>query len=109
MLEFVENEDYIVARVNIRRIDVSNVDEINSLLAKIDDKKDLILDVCQLQFIDSSGIGIITGLYKKYKKNGRIFGLLGVNSRIASLLNILGLTGIVKIFCSIEDYLRVKK
>ncbi|MGC8925214.1 MAG: STAS domain-containing protein [Calditerrivibrio sp.] len=109
MIEFVENEDYIIARINIKRIDVSNIDEINTLLNKIDDKKDLILDISQLQFIDSSGIGVIAGLYKKYKKKGKIFGLLGANCRITGILDIVGLTSIVKIFYSIEDYLRVKK
>ncbi|MCX8084567.1 MAG: STAS domain-containing protein [Calditerrivibrio sp.] len=108
MLHISEKDGYTIARIDLKRIDVSNVNELNEELNKLKMDKDILLDMSGLQFIDSSGLGIIVGYYKKFKKSNRVFGLMGVNDRVAGILQIVGLLGIVKIFKSEEDYKRFR-
>lgn len=65
----------------------------------------IILDLQNLNFMDSSGIGLIMGRYKLVNENnGRIF-LVNVGSRVEKILKMSGILKIVNIRSSIEDAL----
>ena len=47
----------------------------------------LIIDMTQVPFIDSAGVGALVGAYVSFQKNDRRLALVGVNDRVTSLLS----------------------
>ena len=61
------------------------------------DVKNLIFDFSETEFMDSSGIGIILGRYKKITCfNGKVYAI-HVNSQIRKILHMSGLHRIIEI------------
>ena len=54
---------------------------------------DLILDMSRVRYVDSSGLGVLIGLYVTYERNARRLLLAGLNDRIWDLFRV----------CKIED------
>ena len=61
----------------------------------IDDKRDILLDCAQLDYIASSGLRILVSLLKNAKVNGRKVTLKDVNDDIK---NVFKLTGFLTLF-----------
>ncbi len=63
--------------------------------------KDMIMDLSDVDFMDSSGIGMVLGRYKEVKdKDGRL-ALVGVKGNMERIFNMSGLYKIVSKFDSI--------
>ncbi|MCA1927795.1 MAG: STAS domain-containing protein [Calditerrivibrio sp.] len=103
MIEIKNYGKLVVVKINARRIDVSNADILNKNLDEALKFDYILLDVEMLEFIDSSGVGIIISFYKKIKGKKGKFGLVNVNNRIFTILNITGLLKIIKIYKTYED------
>ncbi len=54
---------------------------------------DLVLDMSRVRYVDSSGLGVLIGLYVSYERNARRLLLAGLNDRIWDLFRV----------CKIED------
>jgi len=67
----------------------------NSYLEKM--LKNVIFDLKNLRFMDSSGIGIIMGRYKLTSENGGKVILVNVSSRVEKILSMSGILKIVKV------------
>jgi anti-anti-sigma factor len=61
----------------------------------VDDKRDILLDCAQLDYIASSGLRILVSLLKNAKVNGRKVTLKDVNDDIK---NVFKLTGFLTLF-----------
>jgi len=57
----------------------------------------LILDFTDVTFIDSSGLGVILGRYKRLAEIGGTVQICGVNGQIAKILELSGLSRIMEI------------
>ncbi|WP_372831587.1 STAS domain-containing protein [Pontibacterium sp.] len=55
----------------------------------VQDKYDVTLDMTQIDFIDSSGIGAIVFLFKRLRSNDRSLSLAGVHGQPLELLRYL--------------------
>lgn len=64
----------------------------------------LILDFTQVTFIDSSGLGVILGRYKRLAEVGGKVQICGVNEQISKILEFSGLNRIMEI-CQHNDSL----
>ena len=66
--------------------------------AKIDDLQPsvLVLDFAGVTFMDSSGIGIILGRYKKWKEQGGIIIVTGCSNPIRNILNMAGVFSLIE-------------
>lgn len=65
--------------------------------------RSIVLDLKNLNFMDSSGIGLIMGRYKNVSNNdGKIY-LINVSSRVEKILRMSGILKIVQIYDKIED------
>jgi len=63
----------------------------------LDEKPDrLILDFREVRLMDSSGIGLILGRYKKLKKTGAELCVSNLNSHIDKVFRLAGLYQIIK-------------
>lgn len=57
---------------------------------------DLILDLKNLSFMDSSGLGVILGRYKRLKAQGNTMYIRNANKHVEKVFNVSGLYRIVK-------------
>ena len=95
LVEILSTElDHHVAR-NVRM----EVDEI--LMKKQIDY--LIFDFQYVNFMDSSGIGVIIGRYKKIVNHGGRISVINMNNRLKKVFNLSGMNKIISIYDSFED------
>jgi len=83
----------------IGEIDVSNCTEFKENLYKIVDttKGDLVLDFKELSYIDSAGLGILVGTYKRLKETERKMSIQGSSENIKRLFSITKLNTLIEI------------
>lgn len=65
--------------------------------------KNLIFDFTNLDFMDSSGIGVIVGRYKLINSLGGQVVIVGTKNNIKKLLTMSGIDKIIKIFNTAEE------
>ena len=66
-------------------------------------KQDVIVDLTQLEFLDSTGLGALIGAHRRAVENGGTFRLVIHDGPIARLLNITGLIRVLEVYHSLED------
>ncbi|HSH36434.1 anti-sigma F factor antagonist [Schnuerera sp.] len=66
----------------------------------------IILDLRDLSFMDSSGIGLIMGRYKNCKeRNGKVL-IISTNSNIGRILKMSGLLKIINMYSSVDEAIK---
>ncbi|PSW19160.1 anti-sigma factor antagonist [Photobacterium sanctipauli] len=66
------------------------------------DQDEVIIDLTQVQFIDSCGIGAIVFLYKRLKSRGKSLRLLNVNGQPRQLMKMLRIDKVIPLITSAE-------
>ncbi|MCR6097795.1 STAS domain-containing protein [Salipaludibacillus agaradhaerens] len=59
--------------------------------------KDLIVDLSEVNYIDSTGLGIFIGTLKAAEKSDTLLRLTGLNDRVKRLFEITGLNEVIDI------------
>lgn len=67
----------------------------------------IIFDFTGLEFMDSSGIGVIMGRYKKVRTLGGRIIVFGVNASVLRIMEMSGIDKIIKLTPSLEKALRL--
>lgn len=67
--------------------------------------KNILFDFSELRFMDSSGIGVLMGRYKKISQRNGQAGVYNINPQVRRIFEISGLLRIFKEFKSKEDAL----
>lgn len=65
--------------------------------------KNIIIDLNNLKFMDSSGIGLIMGRYKLALNNGGNVYLINVDERVEKILSMSGILKIVKLISNLDE------
>jgi stage II sporulation protein AA (anti-sigma F factor antagonist) len=106
-LEFENNKDMLIVHMK-GELDHHTSEKVRNI---IDDRLGresiikLIMDFSQVMFMDSSGIGVVIGRYKKLStKNGSIC-ITNVNDNIKRIFEISGMLKIVSIYDDVENAL----
>lgn len=104
-LKFDKNEDKLIVTL-MGELDHHSSEEVRN---KIDDRLDrdkinkLVLNFSGVSFMDSSGIGVVIGRYKKLlTKNGRVC-VAEVNGSVKKVFELSGMFKIIKAFDNVED------
>lgn len=104
-LEFENRNDKLIIYMN-GELDHHSAEEVRS---KIDDRMDrdnitkLIMDFSDVSFMDSSGIGVVIGRYKKLSlKKGNIC-VTRVSGSVKRVFELSGMFKIIKLYDSIEE------
>lgn len=63
----------------------------------------IIFDFENVSFMDSSGIGVIIGRYKKIVSHGGRVSVINMNSRLKKLFNLSGMNKIISIYDNFDD------
>ncbi|MCK8827079.1 STAS domain-containing protein [Natroniella acetigena] len=74
----------------------------NQLTTEIDN---LILDLDGIEFIDSSGLGAILGVYKKINQKGGNIGAINITPQVERIFEVSGLLKIIDIYSSKQEVL----
>ena len=63
----------------------------------------LILDLTDVSYVDSAGIGALVGAYVTHHKDGRSLALVGVNDRLRHALQVTHVEHFFRFFPSVGD------
>lgn len=99
-IHFETIHNHLVIKLN-GELDHHTAEEIRDEIDKeIDNKniKNIIFDLEDMDFMDSSGIGVVIGRYKKVHKLGGKAAVINMNNRVERIFKMSGLFNIVKKF-----------
>ncbi|MGL5313714.1 MAG: anti-sigma F factor antagonist [Peptostreptococcaceae bacterium] len=65
--------------------------------------KNIIFDFKNIRFMDSSGIGVIIGRYKKISNDGGKVSVVNVNARVKKIFDLSGMDKIISIYETSEE------
>ena len=94
-----------LVRFHEERLDAHNSKELKDYFLELMEKgtKALILDLSEVRFVDSSGLGaLLSGHKNAGLRNGR-FALAGVQARVQSMFELTRLTKVFEIHQNVED------
>jgi len=98
-LDFKFEKDKLYVKID-GELDLSVASNFRSELDRnldIKQARHLILDFSNVDFIDSSGLGVILGRYKRLAEVGGSVQICGVNDQIGKILELSGLSRIMEI------------
>jgi len=65
---------------------------------RLDGRTDLVIDLGNLEFVDSSGLGVLVGIYKRFKQRGRRVAVAGTQPYVARVMKIIKLDQVFESF-----------
>jgi anti-sigma B factor antagonist len=74
-----------------------------ALLQCLSDKRDVLVDMAAVSYIDSSGIASLVEAFQGARKAGTRFGLVGVSPSAMRVLQLARLDRVFAIHASVED------
>ncbi len=104
----VENDKLIVALMG--ELDHHSAEEVRN---RIDDRLDrdninkLIMNFSGVTFMDSSGIGVVIGRYKKLNSRHGDICVVEINDRVKKVFELSGMFKIIKCFDTLEEALSI--
>jgi len=66
-------------------------------------KKNFIIDLTEVELMDSSGIGLIVGRYKLVNSLGGKFAICSASDYIKKMIELSGITKVIKYYNTISD------
>src|SRR5690242_11413290 len=86
-------------------LDLATAPTVRAALSEATDKgaHDVIVDLTQLEFLDSTGLGVLIGAQRRAAEHGGSFRLVIGDGPIARLLNITGLISVLGVYRSVDD------
>lgn len=80
-------------------VDAFTASNLKTTLLEMTEKKNnfIVLDMSQISYMDSTGIGVIIAGYKSARKNEGTLVVQGLTSRVKRLFDITGLSEIVEV------------
>jgi anti-anti-sigma factor len=107
ILNFQCNDDQVVSISG--DFDVNSVGDARELFEALAVQgSDVVVDLTDVRFIDSSGIGAIVFLYKRLVAQKHNMALVGVNGQPKELLAILKISQTIDVFMNLNHYLADK-
>ncbi|BAI79716.1 anti-sigma factor antagonist [Deferribacter desulfuricans SSM1] len=97
-----EENGIITFKVNSLRIDASVVGELKDVVVKdIVEGAKIILDLNNVEYMDSTSLSVLVFFYKEAKQKGAIFKIVTNNDKV---LSIFITTGLIRALEIVKDY-----
>ncbi|HET6274917.1 MAG TPA: STAS domain-containing protein [Candidatus Cybelea sp.] len=86
-------------------LDLATAPTVRAALTEATEKgsHDLIVDLSQLEFLDSTGLGVLIGAHRRTAERGGSFRLVVGEGSILRLLNITGLIAVFAVYHTMEE------
>ena len=98
-------DGYCILSVKLKTMDISNVHDFKETVEQYLNDKHVILDMQDVQFIDSSGLGAILGLSRRLNELSLSFSVSHVNPRVMQLFEMVRVNRVVNIYDNTDDAL----
>jgi anti-sigma B factor antagonist len=97
----------IVVFVKEERLDANNSDELKSELNHLFETgtKDVIVDLKEVRFIDSSGLGVLVSGFKNASTRQGTIKLSGLQTQVKSMFELTRLHRVFDIYSTVDDAL----
>jgi anti-sigma B factor antagonist len=88
-------------------LDLATAPTVRAALSEATEKgtHDLVVDLTQLEFLDSTGLGVLIGAHRRAAEHGGSLRLVVPEGPILRLLNITGLIAVFAAYHTMEDAL----
>lgn len=73
------------------------------LLELLADRRDVLVDLAEVRYIDSSGVASLVEAYQTARKHGTRFGLVGVSAAAMRVLQLARLDRVFSIFPTLDE------
>ncbi|MDD2580948.1 MAG: STAS domain-containing protein [Desulfuromonadaceae bacterium] len=102
------SEGITVLYIKEDRLDANNSEELKIELRRLFDSgtKDLVIDLKEIHFIDSSGLGVLVSGYKNASTAHGTLKLTDLQSQVKSMFELTRLHRVFEIFTSVDDALQ---
>jgi len=86
-------------------LDLATAPTVRAALSEANEKAGhhLVVDLTQLEFLDSTGLGVLIGAHRRALERGGSFRVVITDGPISRLLNITGLIAVFAVYHSMED------
>ena len=103
--QVTERDDVVIISLSGKIMGGPEAGEINDLINNLIDKekKKIVIDLENVGWMNSSGLGILIGAVTTLKNNGGKLVIVNVSDRIANLLKITKLSGVFNIEHDIDS------
>lgn len=108
-IEFYKSEDKLIIKLT-GELDHHSAEEVRN---KIDDRLErtgynkVILDFSNVNFMDSSGIGVVIGRYKKISMRKGQICIANVQESVKRVFELSGMFKIIKLYKSVQEAIEV--
>lgn len=88
------NDDFQLIKLK-GDLDVYSEDEFKGFIEEnLDENKDLVIDLSDLDYLDSTGLGMFMNIYNKQKSKGKTVKIINAKDNIKKLFKITDLTAL---------------
>jgi len=101
-IEVLETEDATLCRP-MGELDAFTVGEFREQLAGLADRKVLVIDLSEVPFMDSAGLGALIGGIRRVRDGGGSVGVVCTKPAVLRLLHTTGFDRIVEISATVEE------
>jgi len=112
LVRFTEMQDVLVVEVLIEKLDLF---ETPNVLAKVEKEisvrplKTLVVDLNNVDTIDSSGIGFLIAVRNKLLKNGISLAIINVSETVMQIFRLTKVIQLIQVYGSLQEVPGVKK
>ncbi|HEB77575.1 MAG TPA: anti-sigma factor antagonist [Methylothermaceae bacterium] len=106
-LQTTKRDSHLVIQILEPRVDAHNSDELKDYIAKLleNNEQKLIVDLSQVRFIDSSGLGALLSGYKNASLHHASLVLAGLQPRVRALFELTRLDRVFEIYADVAGAL----
>jgi anti-sigma B factor antagonist len=105
MIESRTEERGLVMKLTISRLDAAVAPKFREIVLRdVGAQPTLVLDLSEVSFVDSTGLGCIVAVLKRLPPGGSL-RLVGVHERVVAILRLTRLENVFKRFATVHDAL----
>jgi anti-sigma B factor antagonist len=88
-----------------------SLESVNEFIQKLraDTVQHMILDMSQVSFLDSAGVGSLVSLFVSRRNQGKSFAVAGLTQQGNAVVTVAGLHNLLPIFKTVDDAIAAKK
>ena len=106
MIKYSLEDKNLIIELNVPELDHHITNEVRDGIDNVLNSrpiKNIIFDFKNIRFMDSSGIGVIIGRYKKIANEGGKVSVINVNARVKKIFDLSGMNKIISIYDTHEQ------
>ncbi|MCH2208129.1 MAG: STAS domain-containing protein [Lentisphaerales bacterium] len=110
IVEYLKHQGITVVHLNLMRLDAENAEEtLEQLKFTLNKTEHLIIDLSSMEYMDSSGLGVLLNCYREQKAEGNEIFIVAVTPMVKTLFDLVYMEKIIKVFGDLKTAIRSTK